>query len=214
MNSNSPVTQLPKRGIEREEILKTLQTLHDHDTRWHEGRTWSLVYHASDEHTDFLKKAYEIYFHQNGLNPSAFPSLKKYESEVVAMAANLLGGSDPEVCGTMTSGGTESILMATKTYRDWARVKKPEIKAPEMIVPESIHPAFDKAAHYFDVKLIKAPLRPDYRVDVSAVRKLITPNTIFIVGSAPQYPHGVIDPIRELAALALEKKLGCMWMPA
>jgi len=142
------------------------------------------------------------------LNPSAFPSLKKFESEVVAMAADLLGGGDPEVCGTMTSGGTESILMATKTYRDWARVAKPEIKLPEMIVPESIHPAFDKAAMYLDVKLIKAPLGPDFRVDVEAVKKLITENTIFIVGSAPQYPHGVIDPIYELGKIAKEKNIG------
>ncbi len=200
--------KLPKKGAPRDQLLKALQTYHDLDTRWHDGKTWSLVYHESDEHTEFLKRAYSIYFHQNGLNPSAFPSLKKYEAEVVSMAADLLGGGDPNVCGTMTSGGTESILMATKTYRDWARATKPEIKNPEMIVPESIHPAFDKAAMYLDVKLVKAPLSADFRVDVAAVRKLINPNTIFIVGSAPQYPHGVIDPIYELGKLAKEKGIG------
>lgn len=200
--------KLPKKGTPREQILKALESYHDLDTRWHDGKTWSLVYHASDEHTEFLKKAYSIYFHQNGLNPSAFPSLKKYEAEVVSIAADLLGGGDPGVCGTMTSGGTESILMATKTYRDWARAAKPHIKVPEMIVPESIHPAFDKAAMYLDVKLVKAPLTADFRVDVDAVRKLINANTIFIVGSAPQYPQGVIDPIHELGKLALEKGIG------
>ncbi len=194
-------------GTPREELLKTLQASHDRDTDWKEGRTWSLVYHASDEHTEFLKKAYSIYFHQNGLNPSAFPSLQQMEAEVVSMSANLLGGG-LHAAGTMTSGGTESIMMAVKTYRDRARTLRPEITRPEMIVPTSIHPAFDKAAHYFDVKIVKANLSPDFRVDIEAVKKLTNENTILIVGSAPQYPHGVIDPIRELATFAKSKGIG------
>jgi sphinganine-1-phosphate aldolase len=206
LDAQNKVT-LPKKGTSRPELLKQLQAFHDSDTNWHEGRTFSLVYHAGDEHTDFLKKAYAIYIHQNGLNPSAFPSLQKFEAEVVSIAANLLGGGK-DAAGTMTSGGTESILMAIKTYRDRARHLQPEITKPEMIVPVSIHPAFDKAAHYFDVKIIKAPVGPDFRVDVEAVKKLITPNTILIVGSAPQYPQGVIDPIVELASLAKSKGIG------
>jgi sphinganine-1-phosphate aldolase len=201
------MTTLPKKGTPREAILKLLQASHDRDTNWHDGRTFSLVYHASDEHTEFLKKAYSIYFHQNGLNPSAFPSLQKMEAEVVSMAANLLGGGE-DAAGTMTSGGTESILMAVKTYRDRARDLHPEITKPEMIVPVSIHPAFDKAAHYFDVKIVKAPVGADFRVDLAAVQKLINPNTILIVGSAPQYPQGVIDPIAELASLAKSRGIG------
>jgi sphinganine-1-phosphate aldolase len=198
---------LPKKGTPREQILKQLQAGHDRDTNWHEGRTFSLVYHASDEHTEFLKKAYSIYFHQNGLNPSAFPSLQKMEAEVVSMAANLLGGGT-DAAGTMTSGGTESIMMAIKTYRDRARELQPQITKPEMIVPVSIHPAFDKAAHYFDVKIVKAPVKSDFRVDVDAVKNLTNANTILIVGSAPQYPQGVIDPIAELAAFAKSKGIG------
>ncbi len=198
---------LPKHGKPRAEILKILKASHDRDTNWHEGRTFSLVYHAGDEHTEFLKQAYSVYFHQNGLNPSAFPSLRSMEAEVVSIAANLLGGG-PNAAGTMTSGGTESILMAIKSYRDRARALQPEIKEPEMIVPESIHPAFDKAAHYFDVKIVKASLGADFRVDMAAVEKLINPNTILLVGSAPQYPHGVIDPIEKLAALAKSRGLG------
>lgn len=197
---NNPVN-LPKTGRARDELLKTLQSLHDQDTRWREGKTWSLVYHANDEHTEFLKKAYSIYFHQNALNPGAFPSLQKYEAEVLSMATNLLGGGE-KAAGTMTSGGSESIMMAVKTTRDWMKTQKPEITAPEMIVPVSIHPAFDKAAQYFQVKMIKAPVTADFRVDVAAVEKLITKNTILIVGSAPQYPQGVIDPIEKLAGLA------------
>lgn len=198
---------LPKKGTPRDVLLGKLQSYHDRDTNWHDGRTFSLVYHASDEHTEFLKKAYSIYFHQNGLNPSAFPSLRQLEAEAVSMAANLLGGG-ADAAGTMTSGGTESILMAVKSYRDRARELQPSIEKPEMIVPLSIHPAFDKAAHYFDVKIVKAPLAADFRVDVEAVKKLVNANTILIVGSAPQYPQGVVDPITELAALAKAKGIG------
>jgi glutamate/tyrosine decarboxylase-like PLP-dependent enzyme len=136
----------------------------------------------------------------------AFKSLKKLESEVVRMSVNLLNGND-QCVGTMTSGGTESIMMAIKTYRDRARVTNPSIRQPEVIVPESVHVAFDKAGKYFDVKIVHAPLSDDYRVDVKAVKKLINKNTILIVGSAPQYPQGVIDPIQDLAKLALDHKL-------
>jgi glutamate/tyrosine decarboxylase-like PLP-dependent enzyme len=139
------------------------------------------------------------------LNPAAFPSLRKFETEIVAMAASLLG--DENAVGTVTSGGTESLLMAVKTARDWARKNRPEIKGPEMILPITAHPAFEKAAEYFGVKPVHIPVRADYRADVDAARSAITANTILMVGSAPAYPHGVVDPIRELAAIAREHGL-------
>ncbi|RYZ68718.1 MAG: aspartate aminotransferase family protein, partial [Proteobacteria bacterium] len=100
-------------GRDRTSILKDLEANHQRDTDWHGGKTWSLVYHASDEHTEFLKKAYSTYFHQNALNPNAFPSLKAYEADVLAACTELFNGSD--AAGTMTSGGSESIMMALKT---------------------------------------------------------------------------------------------------
>jgi sphinganine-1-phosphate aldolase len=190
----------------REEVLKDLEAMHAKDCDWRAGKTFSLVYHAGDEQTEFLKKAYSTYFHQNGLNPGAFPSLKKYESEVVSTACHLLGGAD-HACGTMTSGGSESIMMAIKTYRDWARATK-GITAPEMIIPTTAHPAFDKAAHYFQVKPIFIDVDQDFRVNVEKVKAAINPNTILLMGSAPQYPHGVLDPIEALAKLALENGIG------
>lgn len=195
-----------KKGKDRDSILKTLEEHHQRDTDWHSGKTWSLVYHASDEHTEFLKKAYSIYFHQNALNPNAFPSLKSYEADIIAACAELFQGS--EAAGTMTSGGSESIMMAVKTYRDRARALHPEITEPEIIFPISVHPAFDKAAHYFSVKPIWLPVGTDFKVDPKEVEKRITPNTIAIVGSAPQYPQGVIDPISELAAIASRHGIG------
>ncbi|MHB8158781.1 MAG: pyridoxal phosphate-dependent decarboxylase family protein, partial [Desulfocucumaceae bacterium] len=137
----------------------------------------------------------------------AFPSLRKFESEVVSMTAGLLGGG-PETAGSMTSCGTESILMAVKTYRDRARAERPEITAPELLMPDSAHPAFQKAAHYFDVIPVRVPVKADFRADVEAMKAAITDNTVLIMGSAPSYPQGVIDPIQELASMALEKGIG------
>ncbi|PIZ25374.1 MAG: aspartate aminotransferase family protein, partial [Chloroflexi bacterium CG_4_10_14_0_8_um_filter_57_5] len=103
--------------------------------------------------------------------------------------------------------GTESLLMAVKTARDWSRVHRPGIREPEMVLPLTAHPAFDKAAEYFGVRAVHVPVRADFRADVEAMRAAITPNTILMAGSAPSYPHGVVDPIRELAAIAQEHGL-------
>ncbi|MGD9101161.1 MAG: aminotransferase class V-fold PLP-dependent enzyme [Anaerolineae bacterium] len=202
----SDTIQLPSTGTPPEQILQTMRQLAENDVRWREGKTWSLVYHLGDKITNFLKEAYTAFFSENGLNPTAFPSLRKFETEVVTMTANLLGG-EGQVVGNMTSGGTESILMAVKTARDWARVNKPEITVPEMILPLTAHPAFDKAAHYFSVRPVRTPVGEDFRADVAAVKAAVTPNTILIAGSAPAYPHGVVDSITELAQVAQENGL-------
>jgi sphinganine-1-phosphate aldolase len=189
-------------------VLAVMRSLREHDARWHEGKTWSLVFHGGEELTDFLKEAYALFFSENGLNPMAFPSLKKFEAEVVAMTADLLGG-DGETAGNMTSGGTESILMAVKTAREWARARNPATTAPEMILPETAHPAFEKAAHYLSVKPVHVPVGSDFRARLDATREAVTPNTILVVGSAPSYPQGVVDPIAGLAAIARENGILC-----
>jgi sphinganine-1-phosphate aldolase len=198
---------LPKTKRTREDVLTELRALRSEDARWKDGRTFSLVYYVDDEHSRLLKEAYGEYMAENGLSPIAFPSLRRMEAEVVSMAAGLFNGGD-EVAGTMTTGGTESIMMAVKAAREWARQQK-GIARPELIVPRSVHPAFEKAAHYFDVELRHAATAPDFRVDVADVERLITPSTALIVGSAPPYPHGVVDPITELAALAQSRGLLC-----
>ncbi|MEW6403060.1 MAG: aspartate aminotransferase family protein [Chloroflexota bacterium] len=197
-----PTLPFPKTSRPKDEILASMRAMRDHDLKWQNGRVFGLVYHISDEIDELLKEAHNMFFSENGLNPTAFPSLSKLENEVIAMAANLLGG-DEHVVGTFTSGGTESLLMAVKTARDVGRVKW-AIKAPEIIVPSTAHPAFDKAGEYFDVNIVHVPVRPDFRADVKAMRDAITRNTIMMVGSAPSYPHGVVDPIRELAAIAAD----------
>ncbi|MHB8919036.1 MAG: pyridoxal phosphate-dependent decarboxylase family protein, partial [Desulfocucumaceae bacterium] len=202
-----PAMRLPARGTPGDKLLKDMSDIRSQDANWKDGRTWSLVYYAGEEIYQFLKEAYTMFFSENGLNVGAFPSLRKFESEVVAMTADMLGGG-PEVAGSMTSCGTESILMAIKTYRDMARAEQPEITAPELLMPETAHPAFEKAAHYFDVKPVRIPVRSDFRADVAAMEAAINNNTILMVGSAPAYPHGVIDPIEKLASLALERGIG------
>jgi sphinganine-1-phosphate aldolase len=198
---------LPKTKRSREDVLSELRAMHADDARWKDGRTFSLVYYVDEDHSRLLREAYGEFLSENGLSPIAFPSLRRMECEVVSMAAELFHG-DADVVGTMTTGGTESIMMVVKAAREWARHEK-NIARPEMIVPTTVHPAFEKAAHYFDVEVRHAPVGPDFRVDVREVERLITPNTALIVGSAPPYPHGVVDPITELAALARARGLLC-----
>lgn len=199
---------LPASRKPAEEVLNTMRRIRANDAKWREGKTWSLVFHAGDEVTALLQEAYGLFFSENGLNPMAFPSPKRFEAEVVAMIADLLGG-DGQTAGNMTSGGTESLLLAVKTARDWARAKKPAIKEPEMILPSTAHPALDKAAHYFSVKPVHVPVGADFRADVPALKEAVTPNTILMVGSAPSYPQGVVDPIREIAQVAQENGALC-----
>jgi sphinganine-1-phosphate aldolase len=199
---------LPDEGIPRNTLLEIMEEARKEDANWQNGRIWGLVNRASDEHTALLKEVFTMFFSENALSPFAFPSLKKFEAEVISMTIDLLGGNR-RACGSMTSGGTESILLAVKTYRDWARDSFPEIKEPEMILPSSAHPSFEKAGKYFDVKPIYVPIdNKSYRADVKAMRNNLSENTILIVGSAPDYPRGVVDPITELGALAKESNIG------
>ncbi len=198
-------TCLPKKGRSRKEILGELRGFGKKDPDYKKSRTWSLVYYLGEAHTRFLQQAYNYYFSANGLNPTVFQSLKRLESEVVRITANLHHG-DREVAGVMTSGGTESCLLAVKTYRDMGRDQK-KIKRPEMVIPVTAHVAWEKGAKYFGVKAVHAPLDKSLRVDVAAVRKLINRNTVMILGSAPEYPHGMIDPIAELGEIAKAKDI-------
>lgn len=203
-----PKVIIPEEGIPNENLLNEMEDIRKDDINWRDGKVWSLVYHASDEHTETLKKAYTMFFSKNALSPIAFPSLKKFETEVISMAVDLFNG-DKRCCGSMTSGGTESILMAIKTYRDWAEEKFPGIKKPEMILPSSAHPAFDKGADYFKVKSVRVPVDSEtHRVDVKAMKNAITENSIFLVGSACDFPRGVVDPISELGVMAKDGGIG------
>lgn len=203
--------RLPAAGLPRAEILAQMRELAQLEQRkWSAGYASGAVYHGDPEHIDFLNQAYALSSQANTLHADLWPSATKYEAEIVAMTARMLGadraGGD-EICGTVTSGGTESILLAMKTYRDRARSWLRR-GTPEMIIPVTAHAAFDKAAQYFNIKAVRIPLADDFRADVSAARAAITRRTIVIVGSAPSFPHGAIDPIEPLSEIARSRGIG------
>lgn len=193
--------RIPEVGRAHDDVLMTMDGFRAGDADWRDGRTWSLVYYAGEAHSELLKKAAALFFAENALNPMAFRSLKRMEAEVVQMSASMLNG--PDTCvGTMTTGGTESVLMAVKAARDRARSKQPWIRSPEIVAPSTIHVALDKAAHYFGLKVRYVDVGPDFRADPEAMARRINRNTVLICASAPQYPQGVVDPIVEIGAIA------------
>jgi sphinganine-1-phosphate aldolase len=207
-NKFTTFTQIPAKGREYADVLHDMESMRDQEeSQWKDGFVSGAVYHGDQKHIDFLNQVYAINSQANPLHADVWPSATKFEAEIVAMTADMLGGAGQDVCGTLSSGGTESILLAMKTYRDWAREKK-GITKPEMIAPVTAHAAFDKASEYFNIKMIHIPVDENFRADVEAAKKAITPNTIVIVGSAPSFPHGAIDPIEQLSELARQNNIG------
>ena len=200
------VRSLPAQGRDHATLLQELEALRVADADWRDGRVFSLVYDPGHAHEAFLQEASARYFSENGLNPMAFKSLHRMDTDVVRMVGHLLHG-DAQTCGTMTSGGTESILLAVKTARDRARRLHSWNRRPEMVLPASAHVAFDKAADAFGVKIRRARLGADLRVDVKHVKRLISRHTVLLVASAPQYPHGVVDPVEAIAKLAQKHEI-------
>ncbi len=196
--------EFPQKGIPIDKLKSELTAIKSNDMDWKSARAFSMVFRASEEVSKVVETALSMFVFENGLSPFAFPSLLRMETEVVAMTADLLHGG-ATAAGNMTSGGTESIIMAVKAARDHAREKHPEIKKPELIIPRSAHPAFNKAAYYLDIKAVVVPTSESSIVDLDAFEKAFTPNTIFAMGSAFSYPHGVIDPIDRMAAIAANK---------
>lgn len=195
--------QLPKQGIGREALFEEMRKRKEQDADWHGGRIFSLIYPASDEVDGILAQANELYMFENALNPFRFPSLRQMEVDVVSMAAGLLCAPE-NADGCMTSGGTESILMAVKSARDRAHAER-GVTEPELLAPRTAHPAFAKAAKYLGLTLRHIPIDADLRADVGAAEKMIGEQTALVVGSAPNYPFGTVDPIPELAGLAAEQ---------
>ena len=177
------------------------------DVRWREGRAFSLAYHAGAEALAVAEEAYRRFSGENALSTDAFPSLKQIQAEVVAMAGVWLGAT-PSSAGFMTSGGTESILMAVKAARDRLLAER-QIRQPNMVMPTSAHAAFAKAGAYFGVEVRRVAVGSDWRADVAAMQSQVDKNTVLIVGSAPQYPQGVVDDIVGIAKIATDAQINC-----
>ena len=178
------------------------------DIDWTHGAFW---YHwpepAGDVHATAMAVS-NMFFNDQWLGKYNQPSLNQLLAEIEGMVLDILGAPEGAHC-CLTTGGTESILLAMKTARDWAAAERPEKTKPEILLPYSAHPAFNKAAALMGLKAVRVTQGPDWRADVGAMARAITPNTIAIVGSSPSWPHGLIDPIPEIAALAREHGLWC-----
>ncbi len=196
--------RIPERGRPWDELLERLSGYCADDVDYRGGRSFGLVYHLGQEHSQGVQRAHALYAPTNALNPMAFKSLKRMESEVVRMAAGMLKG-DERVVGALTSGGTESCMLAVLAYRERYRALHPRRGRPQLILPESAHVAFDKACHYFGVQPVRVPLDRGLRADARAVARRISRRTAAIVASAPSYPHGIVDPIEQLGRLAARR---------
>jgi len=206
------IRAMPEQGRPREEILEELRWMGaTEDEVWQTGRCSGTMYCGDMEHYAFLTQAFQPFAHVNVLQRDMCPSATKFESEIIAMTLDMLHGdaaTDGSPCGSVTSGGTDSIVTAMLAYRDQARADK-GITAPQVILPVTAHPAFDKACHLFGIEGVKAPIDPDTTlVDVDFVRDHIGPNTIALVGSAGNYPYGTVDDIAALSDLAVEHGIG------
>lgn len=201
--------ELPSTGLKHEEILTMLEDwASKEDKKWKYGFVSGAVYHGEPDHQALLNEAYKFYSLSNPLHPDVWPSLRKMEAEVVSMTAKLVNNNNPNVCGCLTSGGTESIILSVKAHRDWAEYTK-GINRPEMIIPITAHAAFEKAAKLMKIKLIKIPVHQGtFQVYLNKLEQAINSNTIMIVGSAPQFPHGIVDPIEQMSDIAVKYKIG------
>ncbi|MEM1114492.1 MAG: aspartate aminotransferase family protein [Pseudomonadota bacterium] len=206
MKTGEVLMEFPKTGQTPDAILSQLDALKTDDVPWAEGKVFAYVYDAGEEAKQLLKDAYNLYFIENGLDPTSFPSCMELEKDVIGMAVDLVNGSE-NATGTFTSGGTESILLSLKAARDYYREIKPGIKNPEVVMPVTAHPAFHKACAYFDLTAVTVEVDDNFRAVPEAMEAAITENTIMLVGSAPSYAHGAIDPITELGQVALRHSL-------
>lgn len=193
----------------RSEVLAEIAAMAEsEDAKGRAGLVSGSLYSGDHEHYDYLAEVFALFAHANILQRDMYPSATKFEAEIVAMALALLHG-DPAAgaCGVVTSGGSESLITALYSYRELARRTR-GVTEPNVVMPTTAHVALDKGAHWMNIEVRHAPLADDYRADVNAMADLIDDNTIALVGSAGNYPHGLIDPIEELASLAADRGIG------
>ena len=187
----------------RAELTKLAEMKH---TRWEDGRVSGAVYHGGRDLCSLQTLAFDMFGVANPIHPDVFPGVRKMEAEVVAMVLSLFNAPEG-AAGVTTSGGSESIIMAVLSAREKARIER-RVTRPEIILPETAHTAFRKAAEYFKITIRYVPCpAPSYKASLSHVRKLINSNTVLLVGSAPNFPHGIIDDISSLSKLAVKHSI-------
>ena len=197
--------ELPDHSYSDDELQAQIETMNSYQKD--KKKISGIIYHGEQEHLDRLGKIFNQFLTSNPLHPDIFPEIREMEIDIINMTKQMYKGDD-ECCGNLTYGGTESLLLACLTYRDYYREEKGVLK-PNIVCFDTVHPAIDKAGHYFGIDIRKVKVEENSNTgSVNNIKKLINKNTILIIGSAPSYPHGIIDPILDLSDLALEKGVG------
>ncbi len=201
MNKKGVHIAIPTDPLSSAEIKNEISIRRKSDLDWKSGKAFCLMYDPGEETRALIKESYNEFFSENALNPTSFPSLRKMESEVVSMILNLMNAPDA-AAGTMTSGGTESILMSVLVARKVSSVDRPNI-----ILATTAHPAFHKAAEYFGFEIKTVEVNASFKLEAKEVEKQIDANTVLLVGSAPSYPHGTIDELEAIGEVAIKSEL-------
>ena len=199
-------TQLPIVGISRDEIFSRMKAFSAGDIDWRRGRVPLYVFKANDEIATLGRDAFLEFFTENALGGKrAFHGLKKMEDDIVSIGLSLFHAPD-DAAGFFTTGGSESIIAAVLACRDFGRRQSGRAdKRGNIVLPYSAHPAFTKAARLMDIELRRIPVAANYRADVAAMSRAIDADTMMLVGSAPCFSYGTIDPIVDLGRLAQER---------
>ncbi len=201
-------TQMPQTGRSQAEILAVMRAMKSGDADWQNGRVPLYLFKATDAAYEAGKAGFFEFFSENALGAGrAFPSVKQMETEIVDMALGLFNAPDGAQ-GFLSTGGTESIVLAVQACRDWSREQRgnPNHRG-NIVASETAHPAFNKAAKLMDLDVRRAPVGADLRMDLAAMEALVDADTIMLVGSAPNFPYGMIDPIGALGALAERREI-------
>lgn len=199
----------PAGGQSWQALQSRMEEMRSADFEWQRGRLPLHVYFAGHDVAQVAREAYAMFMTENALAPAAFPSVDRMQREILDAALELFHGPT-DACGTFTSGGSESIILAVKAARDWARSRRvAEGLRGEILLPATAHPAFDKAADLMDLNAVRVGIGDDFRADVAALETAITDRTVLIVASAPSLPFGLVDPVEEIAALASRRGIWC-----
>lgn len=203
--------KIPIKKIEKErkilEIIKFLNNISENDVDPRTGKLFAYVYETgNDDVRRVANVALSLFSEKNALDFTVFRSDIIFEKEIINFGRNLMHGNE-KVVGTVTSGGTESIILATKAARDYYLKKYGKTNVPEILAPITIHPAWNKAADLLGIKIKKLPINEEIKVDVESIKNEIDDNTALIAISAPNWPFGTIDNAKEISEIAVDKKI-------
>jgi glutamate/tyrosine decarboxylase-like PLP-dependent enzyme len=205
-HTSTTFTRIPDQAVDRDSVLADIaQMAKAEDAQGDAGRVSGSLYSGDHEHYDFLTDVFGEFAHANVLQRDMYPSATKFEGEIVAMVANMLHAPVP--AGVVTSGGSDSLIHALYSYREDARESR-GVTRPNVVLPVTAHVALRKGAHWMGIEVRDVPVTDEFIADVPAMASAIDDQTIAVVGSAGDYAHGLIDPIPELGALAMERGIG------